>query len=508
MSFLRPVSLRSPFVRSFSSLISPAKPVGGPRTIFSMPLKFHHFPRRDFSHAPALNRECNAMKKAGKIGLWVLLAGSLVSSLYASADSSTPTVVFSSKEALEKALEPHSLEEILDRMAANGSSKTIDFQFDESVAVQGAPLRNPGGGNLLKTEVYHTKTLTVFCPETPRVPHHLTIAFNRKEIKGLSGVSEEENREMFATIKKIAEVYNSISIQGFVIAQYDTPQEGHLGRCVVEIIPHLPGFNKVKNIADKMDCNRYVLFRTANFSPVKNKITDEEIGSQAHFWQTAFLKKHAPLECSDTSVVFPYTRKESHQAEAEEILFHQLLEFFQDKGAKVLNTDFFEPIMPKNIPEGVKSVTSAKCAFCDDAVIERQLVYEYEDISVFYNMRKGAKPGCCFLVLPKRHTEKVYGLNAHEIHNLGIVRKALVEVLKETHPEHEVIIYTQDDPSTGQTVFHSHEQVVAVNTQTIALSWTLLSLYPSGNVSDQEMFKVRQEFGQKLDQKIGEFSGF
>ena len=235
-------------------------------------------------------------------------------------------------------------------------------------------------------------------------------------------------------------------------------------------------------------------------------MSKESVLQQAMFWQAAFQKQHLPLVESDTRIVFPYTRRESQQAEADELLHHQLIEIFQDKGAKVSNPPSFEARMPNRVSEPVKSVTAAKCAFCDDAVIERQLVHEYEDVTVFYNMRKGAKPGSSFLVLPKRHTEKVYGLNSSEIHNIGIVRKALAEVIKETHPGCEVIVYTQDDPAIGQTVFHSHEQVVAVDPKTMALTWTMMCLYPNGNVSDEEMLKVRKEFGAKLGQKIKEIT--
>ncbi|MEN9654270.1 MAG: hypothetical protein RL235_382 [Chlamydiota bacterium] len=453
------------------------------------------------------------MKKAGTIGLLALLAGGLATSLWAndhgSADASKAgtTVAFPTKEALEKALNPLGIEEVLGRVAAATSSKGLNFEVDASVtAADVYPLHNPGVGNLLKTEVYHTRALTVFSPETPRVPHHLTIAFNRRNIKGFSDITEEENAELFATIKKVAEIYKTIDIQGFVIAQFDTPQDGHLGRCVVELIPHLPGFSDVKNIVDKMDCNRYVLFRGANISPVPYRMSKESVLQQAMFWQAAFQKQQHPLAESNTRIEFPYTRKESHQAEAEEVLHRQLVEIFQGAGARISNAPPFEARMPSQVPETVKPVTVTKCAFCEAVVIERQLVHEYEDVNVFYNMRKGAKPGSCFLVLPKRHTEKVYGLNSSEIHNIGVVRKALTEVIKEAHPGCEVIVYTQDDPAIGQTVFHSHEQVVAVDPKTMALTWTMMSLYPSGNVSDDEMLKVRKEFGAKLGQKIKEIT--
>ncbi|MBS3903164.1 MAG: HIT domain-containing protein [Anaplasmataceae bacterium] len=415
------------------------------------------------------------------------------------------TIVFPSKIALEKALEPLHLDEIRRRISASTTAMTLDLQYDETLSSRKVvPLRNPGTGNLLNTVVHQTKTLTVFYPETPRVPHHLTIALNRRDIQGITDIHEDENVELFATIKTIAEIYKTLAIRGFVVAQFDTPQQGHFDRYVVEIIPHLPGFNDIKNIVDKVDSNRYVLFRTANLSPIAYKIPPEEISDQATVWQAAFQKEQTPLTETDTKITFPYCRKESHQQEADKVLYHQLLELLQDQGGVIADQTTFEAIMPTDIPETIKPVTVDKCFFCDSSIVDRQLVYQYGRANVFYNMRKGAKAGSCFLILPHRHTEKVYGLTPEEIHDISILRKALVAVLKETHPECEVVVYTQDDPALGQTVFHSHEQVVAVDPQTIALTWTMMSLYPSGNVSEQEMADVCREFRLKLEQKIKE----
>ena len=461
------------------------------------------------------NPNSSTMKKAGEIGLvllgagLILLAGRMASSLYASEKPSTissksiVTVTFPSKQELDDALAPLGMDEVAGRIHQAAKPYTFDFRFDPAAAISRlSPLRNPGVGNLLKTELFRTESLTVFYPETPRVPFNLAIAFNRREIKNLTDVTPNENSELFTTIKKIADIYKSQSTQGFVIAQFDTPKEGHQGRCVVEIIPHLPGFNKIKNILDKVDCNRYVLFRSANLSPMKTKITEEEIARQASILKRGFEEETAPLTQEEISIPFPRSREESHQEEADLILYQHLTQLLQDKGGTVENTVEVNDIMPTQVPSVIKSVPVKECAFCKNEVIDRQLVYRYQDVSVFYNMRKLAKPGSCFLILPNRHTEKVYGLTSSEIENIGLVRKALISVLKETHPECEVIIYTQDDPAVGQTVFHSHEQVVAVDPNTIAFNWTMMSLYPSGNVTNEEMATVRKEFGSKLQKKI------
>lgn len=435
---------------------------------------------------------------------WKLFINSLVVFMFQTPLQATGlSVVFQSKTELQKSVAPLTIEEVTQRIASPTAPFVLNFEYNERLTSdRTTPLRNPRVRNLLKTELYKNRTLTVFYPESPRVPHHLTIVVNRRDIRGISSISQEENEELFHTIKKIAEIYKSLSIHGYVIAQFDTPQMGHFNHYVVELIPHLPGFEGIKNIVDKMDCNRHVLFRSANLSPVRYTVQEEEKARHVLFWQAAFQKEQAPLNESDLKVVFPFTRKESHQNEANEVLYLHLTEILTDRGGYIDRAPSYNAVMPTTVPSEVKSVTVEKCFFCDEGVKRNQLVYDYEGVTVFYNVRKGAQPGSSFLLLPKRHTQKVYGLSPDEVKNIYVVRKALVEVLKEVHPECEVVIYTQDDPSVGQTVFHSHEQIVAIDPKTIDLTWTMMCLYPTGNVSNEEMLQVRKEFGQKLQEKI------
>jgi histidine triad (HIT) family protein len=407
-------------------------------------------------------------------------------------------ITFSSSAELEKALQPITLAEIQER-AAKVPTQPLDFAYDPDLVQKPIPLRNRGIENLLEHELYKTDQVTVFYPKVPRVPHHLAIALNRPDVQGISTVTPEENQALFAAAKKVAEIYKTVGIKGFVLAQFDRPQQGHSNRFCVEIIPHLPGFSEIKNIVDKVDSNRHVLFRTANLSAIYSP--PDEIDKNIAFWQSAFQQPQMALTAKDTKISFPHTRKESHQSEADQILFHQLMELLQDQGGHPAESSVI-PVMPTEISGPVKSIQVDTCLFCKPEVIARQLVYETDDIAVFYNMRKNPKPGCCFLILPKRHCEKIYDLTEEEIGHIAQVRRALVEVLKESRPDHEVIIYIQDDPATGQTVFHSHEQVIAIDPKTIGLTWTLLALYPSGNVSDEEMQKVSQEFRLKLEQKM------
>ncbi len=415
-------------------------------------------------------------------------------------------VIFKSPSELQNALKPLRVEELFQRIAKSDKIR-LKFCYDERLTSSNVTsMRHRSLGNLLQHELLRRELLTVYYPETPRVPHHLTIAFNRREFKGITELSEEENRELFATIKKMAEIYQTLAIHGFVIAQYESPQTGHRDRCVVEIIPHLPGFHEIKNLVDKMESYRYVLFRSANLTAAEYLITDEEIESHRSFWQKAFQENSSPIPTSATQISFPYLRKESHQIEADALLFRQVFDFLEDKGGKIIDAPPCNPVMPTALPERPTTVKVERCFFCDSAILERQLVFEYDDVQLLYNIRKDARVGSSFLILPRRHTEKVYGLTASEIDQIYEVRKALVELLKESHPGCEVIVYTQDNPAVGQTVFHAHEQVVVVDPQTFPLTWNLMQLYPSGTVSNEEMADVCKTFGQKLSDKFAQHS--
>ncbi len=328
--------------------------------------------------------------------------------------------------------------------------------------------------------LFKTDLLTVYYPDAPRVPNHLTVAFNR-DVHGLCDVSEEENAALFATIKKMAEIYKSIGIRGFVIARYDAPQ-------AVEIIPHLPGFENIKHIVDKVDCHRYVLYRQSPLIPV----VYGKIESNADFWREAFQKDYPALTADDIAIELPNRRYEAYWDEARELMQMYRLELQGEKGTPMA--------MPLEIPEHLPEVNIPKCYFCDPKVLEKQTVFEHEGIVVLNNLKKGPKPGCTFLIFPKRHIEKVYGLLPEEIHQISIVRKALIEVLKEFHPGQDVVVFVQDHPSSGQTVFHTHEQVVSIDPAN-ALSWVSTYL-SSSNISDEEMAQVTEEFGKKMMDKF------
>lgn len=352
--------------------------------------------------------------------------------------------------------------------------------------------------DLLYSSLYQNQSITVYSPNIPRVPHHLSIALNRMDIREMNDLLEVEWRELFQTINKIAEIYyHFFSISGFVIALFEKAQTGHRDRFVIELIPHLPGFNKIKNIADKFDCYRYLFFRDAPLTALSYPTPQKTIDEHRDCWKWAFQTTVPPIPFNAFQISFPFIRAESHLEEAKAILRQHLLELFEQPGGRATMK-----LLPSEIPLVADIVRVSECAFCNLDIIQKQRVCEYQSAQILYNIRKGEKPGCNFLALPKRHTEKVYGLTSSEILDLLVLSKALIRVLKKMHPTHEVVSYIQDDPSVGQTVFHQHIQIVSINPKTFCYSWTLQSLFPNGRVSDVEMEQVTLEFREKLKEEL------
>ena len=295
---------------------------------------------------------------------------------FASFILASPVVItFQSPDQLKQALLPHSIQEVEARIASSTDPLAFNYESRSLETKPAIPHRSAEEGNMLGHPVFRSNQLTVYYPESPRVPHHLAIALNRPNICGMTDVSEQETQDIFSCIKQIAEIYNRIHITGFVITQYDRSQQGHRRRYVVEVIPHLPGFNNIKNIADKVDCNRHVLFRHANISPVVCAVARERIEENARFWKRAFKQEALPLTVEDTTISFPHSRHESHEQIAQKILKRHLIEILQDGGGQIEPTLSSAVIsMPTEVPQHPKSVEVSRCPFCDPKILRKQRV--------------------------------------------------------------------------------------------------------------------------------------
>lgn len=418
-------------------------------------------------------------------------------------------VIFPSEQHLEAVVYPYSKNTLTEFLTERyGIQVQIDSELEPN---KKEPLNRNKSQNLFSSILYQNDYLTVFYPENPRSSHQLSLVMNRK-INGIQELNEEEALELHAVIKKINEIYvNQLSIDGYVLAQYETPQERHENQCVIEILPHQEGQGHCRNFLDKADSNRHVLFGDRNLSAIDPKLSKIECEDQINFWKHELQIPQTPLSSRNLSIQLPAQALDSHFNEGQLFALNHLLELFENSGAHVSNKPMPNLTLASDSATELKTRTVASCAFCREKVINRQKVFEYNDIYILYNFRKMPYPATSFLILPKRHTEKLYSLTQEEVKTIALLRKALFSVLKEKYPNFQLISYCQDAPSVGQTVPHTHEQIVSLDPQTIPLTWSLMSLAynpqnVSSGVSDEEMLEVTSSIGTLLRLKIEELT--
>ncbi len=414
-------------------------------------------------------------------------------------------VVFSSDQQFQEVVRPYSKERITEFLADKyGIQVRVDSSLEPS---QPENRISSTQQNLLHTVLYQDENLEVYYPETPRSPHQLSIVMKRN-VKGVQDLNLEEQHKLHSMIKKINEIYvDQLGIGGFVVAEYSDLQKRHEGHCVVEVLPNQPGYSHCRNFLDKADSNVHVLYGDQNLTHLNVGLSKEEIDEQVNFWKKELHLSQESLDGEKLKIALPSQELDSHFAEIQGFALNHLLEIFENAGAQVINKPKHHFTVAQDTEVELKTRTVASCAFCRDAVIGRQKAIEYKDIYVLYNFRKMPYAGSSFLILPKRHTEKLYTLTQEEVANIGVIKKALIHVLKEKFPDFQVVVYNQDAPSVGQTVPHTHDQVVAIDPETIPLYWSLMTLAYNpnnvlGGVSEDEMLEVTQEFGQLLESEI------
>lgn len=381
----------------------------------------------------------------------------------------------------------------------------LHIDIDPTVATKNKAENQASTSRIDYIKLYENEFLTAYYPQNPRVPHHITIVMN-SDSSGIDELSLSEYQSLHAFIKKVNEIYvNQLNLDGYVIAEYSHPQKRHDGKCVVELLPNYESSTGVRNFLDKYDSNRYVLFNDEPLTTLADSIVSSEYQKQVNFWQQELVKEQEPLPLSKlNSLQLPVPMKDSHMKESQLLGWCHLIEVLEQRGAHVINRPQTHYLATKE-SQDTRAWSINKCAFCDTDIVKKQLVCEYNDLMVLYNVRKTPEPGSLFLIVPKRHVEKTYSLTADEIEHMHTLKTALIHVLEKKHPKTNVIIYTQDGASVGQTVPHTHNQVLAANPDQIALTWTMISLNYNTNpekVSDQEMQAVTQEYRQLLEEEL------
>ncbi|MBA3723102.1 MAG: HIT family protein [Parachlamydiaceae bacterium] len=126
----------------------------------------------------------------------------------------------------------------------------------------------------------------------------------------------------------------------------------------------------------------------------------------------------------------------------------------------------FSPSQIKQIAS-TKDVAKKKDAFCQQKIIDSQLVFEGKEVNVLYNYAPIAlgNKKLHFLIVPKQHREKFSDLTGSEYEEASRLSQKLVNFYT-TKGQHTTYLFNKTGRRAGQTVPHWHEHIVFTSSKT------------------------------------------
>jgi diadenosine tetraphosphate (Ap4A) HIT family hydrolase len=117
--------------------------------------------------------------------------------------------------------------------------------------------------------------------------------------------------------------------------------------------------------------------------------------------------------------------------------------------------------------ESIEETIQGNDAFCDQKVIDKQLVFEGKEINILYNYAPIVlgEGKLHFLIVPKQHRSKFTDLTETEYLDVMQLSQKLVGFYK-GKGYHTAYLFDKTGIEAGQTVPHWHEHVVFTATKT------------------------------------------
>lgn len=389
------------------------------------------------------------------------------------------------------------LHDLLEKLSAKELQLMLQMIGVDLILSDTTPPPTPNADDPILEEdflIYANDLVSLCVPRNPRVPHHLRIVLNRPK-STLTELSTEEATAMQAMLKTVATVLRErFETPDFVVARSNLMQYGQWG-VTMEIIPPRPDSRDVLNVADKIDCNRYVHYRHLPLPEYRYHISDQELETLVSDWKAAmrdawwYAEEDTVVKSTPKSWVQISTELDTAQAYLIDLFYSALeLEGF------AVRRDVHRPF-PKGERMRIREMTG--CAFCRHEVLDYQRVYEESGICILYNHVSPIEAGH-FLVLPTRHCEQLEMLTAEECRTRHALEIALIAALEEEHGHGEVLLYTQNAPSVGQTISHTHDKVQVVKLIPHLVNVLRYTLGAFELVSAEEMQTVTQRIGDRI----------
>lgn len=105
------------------------------------------------------------------------------------------------------------------------------------------------------------------------------------------------------------------------------------------------------------------------------------------------------------------------------------------------------------------SLSNTYCAFCDPAVLDRQVFYQDDLVLALYT-HKPILPGHC-LIIPKRHVERFEGLSKEEELQLAELIKKVNQAAMKVFGTSAYLLHQKNGYEVGQAVPHVHFHYIA-----------------------------------------------
>jgi histidine triad (HIT) family protein len=112
------------------------------------------------------------------------------------------------------------------------------------------------------------------------------------------------------------------------------------------------------------------------------------------------------------------------------------------------------------------SIGFADCPFCNQQVLERQLIAENENLAMLVDFAPVIEGH--LLIIPKRHIQKAHEMSNVEWTSMDDMIKKAVFLFQKALGSDQYILLEKNGPSAGQTVPHVHFHVLPMPTNEIA----------------------------------------
>lgn len=228
-----------------------------------------------------------------------------------------------------------------------------------------------------------------------------------------------------------------------------------------------------------------------HFPPLTRNETEEDF----IFWKQAL--ENAPLAefdgKPDPDPLKDWVQVQSKRKQAEEKIAGRIFATLSRENLKIEKKILSRPTESEDLKFEKKG-----CPFCTEKILSSEKIAETPYSYALYNF-KPVTPKGHFLIFPKRHLSFSERLSKEEIEDMHALAVRVTKLFEE---KADIILYTQDGHSVGQSVAHTHMHLLLAPSP-LRFFFCQLNYNQEKPVTREEMQSVVQDFSERLSKKDG-----